>query len=277
MENRTILKICFYLQVVQLHLYQIDAFTDAIFAGNPACVVPLADWLPDDMLLKIARENGVAETAFFVEEEYRIHLRWFTPEMEMDLCGHATLATAHALKEIRKYASNNIIFDTQSGALEVAAHNGLYTLDFPSRKPEPADLPGLLQQSLNIQPQQVLKARDFVLVYPTEEDVKNIKIDRHFFDQLDFGTGGVIVTAPGKKVDFVSRFFTPGASVFEDPVTGSAHCSLIPFWGQKLGKEKLKAEQLSSRGGSLFCKNEGERVKISGKARTYSIGKLRTE
>ncbi|MGB7842392.1 MAG: PhzF family phenazine biosynthesis protein [Salinimicrobium sp.] len=262
---------------MQLHLYQIDAFTDEIFSGNPACVVPLADWLPDDMLLKIARENGVAETAFFVEEPYRIRLRWFTPETEMDLCGHATLATAHALKEIRKYGPNNIIFDTLSGELQVNSKKGIYTLDFPSRNPEGTDLPGLLQQSLNIQPQQVLKARDFVLVYPKEEDVRNIKIDRHFFDQLDLGTGGVIITAPGEKVDFVSRFFTPGASVFEDPVTGSAHCSLIPYWSRILGKEELKAEQLSFRGGNLLCENEGERVKISGKARTYSIGKLWTE
>lgn len=262
---------------MQLHLYQIDAFTDEIFRGNPACVVPLSEWLPDDLLLKIAAENAVAETAFFVDDGYRIHLRWFTPESEMDLCGHATLATAHALKEIRKYSPKNVIFDTQSGTLEVTAEDGFYTLDFPSRKPDPTPLPHLLMQSLNIQPEKVLKARDFVLVYPNEEDVKNIKIDRQFFDHLGLGTGGVIVTSKGKKVDFVSRFFTPGASVFEDPVTGSAHCSLIPYWSEILNKTELKAAQLSSRGGSLFCKNEGERVKISGRARTYSIGKLWTE
>ena len=262
---------------MQLHLYQIDAFTDEIFSGNPACVVPLSEWLPDDLLLKIAKENAVAETAFFVDKGFKIHLRWFTPETEMDLCGHATLATAHALKEIRKYGSNNIIFDTLSGELQVTSEDDRYTLDFPSRNPEAAEMPGLLQQSLNIQPQQVLKARDFVLVYPREEDIRNIRIDRHFFDQLELGTGGVIVTAPGEEIDFVSRFFTPGASVFEDPVTGSAHCSLIPYWSEYLGKKELEAIQLSDRGGSLFCKNEGARVKISGKARTYSIGKLWTE
>lgn len=262
---------------MQLHLYQIDAFTDEIFAGNPACVVPLSDWLPDELLLKIARENAVAETAFFVDEGYRIHLRWFTPEMEMDLCGHATLATAHALKEIRKYSAKNIIFETRSGELQVTVEDGKYTLDFPARKPQIVALPELLKKSLNIQPHEVLKARDFVLVYPKEEDVKNIRIDRQFFDQLDLGTGGVIITAPGKKADFVSRFFTPGASVFEDPVTGSAHCSLIPYWSEKLQKEELHALQLSERGGKLFCRNEGERVKISGRARTYSIGKLFTE
>ncbi|MGB7785782.1 MAG: PhzF family phenazine biosynthesis protein [Salinimicrobium sp.] len=262
---------------MQLHLYQIDAFTDEIFAGNPACVVPLAEWLPDELLLKIAKENAVAETAFFVDEGYKIHLRWFTPETEMDLCGHATLATAHALKEIRKYNSKNIIFDTLSGELQVTAENEKYTLDFPSRQPEAANLPDLLQKSLNIQPQEVLKARDFVLVYPKQEDVMNIEIDRQFFDQLELGTGGLIVTAPGEKVDFVSRFFTPGASVFEDPVTGSAHCSLIPYWSKKLEKKELEAAQLSARGGRLSCKDEGERVKISGSARTYFIGKLFTD
>lgn len=263
--------------LMQLHLYQIDAFTDEIFTGNPACVVPLSEWLPDELLLKIAKENAVAETAFFVDEGFKIHLRWFTPEFEMDLCGHATLATAHALKEIRKYSSKNIIFDTLSGELQVTAEAGKYTLDFPSRKPEKAELPELLKKSLNIQPQKVLKARDFVLVYPQESDVRNIEIDRSYFDQLDLGTGGVIVTAAGEKVDFVSRFFTPGASVFEDPVTGSAHCSLIPYWSEKLNKKELEAAQLSQRGGRLSCRYEGKRVKISGNARTYSIGKLWTE
>lgn len=262
---------------MQLHLYQIDAFTDEIFSGNPACVVPLSEWLPDELLLKIAKENAVAETAFFVDLGHRIHLRWFTPETEMDLCGHATLATAHALREIRKYSRKTILFETRSGELEVVNENSLYSLNFPSRKPEPAELPELLRQSLNIQPQEVLKSRDFVLVYPTEEDVKNIQINRLNFDQLDLGTGGVIFTARGNDCDFVSRFFTPGASVFEDPVTGSAHCSLIPYWSRKLGKKEMKARQLSERGGSLLCKDEDQRVLISGSARTYSIGKLWTE
>jgi len=258
----------------QLHLYQIDAFTDEIFGGNPACVVPLSDWLPDETLLKIARENAVAETAFFVNNGFKIHLRWFTPETEMDLCGHATLATAHALREIRKYSREKIIFKTQSGDLEVFVKEDRYTLNFPSRKPVPTPLPPLLKKSLNLQPQEVLKARDFVLVYPREEDVTNIKIDRIPFDQLELGTGGVIVTAPGSDCDFVSRFFTPGASVFEDPVTGSAHCSLIPYWHEKLEKQEMFAKQISARGGKLFCKNKGERVLISGNARTYSIGKI---
>ncbi len=262
---------------MQLDLYQIDAFTDKIFSGNPACVVPLEDWLPDELLLKIAAENAVAETAFFVTKGERFHLRWFTPEIEMDLCGHATLATAHALKEIKKVSGKKLIFETLSGNLEVLAENGIYTLNFPSRKPEKTSLPKLLQDSLNLQPKEVLKARDYVLVYDTEEEIKNIEINRLYFDQLDLGTGGVIITAKGKETDFVSRFFTPGASVFEDPVTGSAHCSLIPYWSEKLNKQKTTARQLSARGGTLQCLDLGNRVEIAGAARTYAIGKLFTE
>ena len=262
---------------MQLHLYQIDAFTNEIFEGNPACVVPLSEWLPDELLLKIARENAVAETAFFVNKGYNYHLRWFTPEMEMDLCGHATLAAAHAIKDIRKHNGNKILFETKSGDLEVLVENGMYTLNFPTRNPEPVKLPELLEDSLNIQPLEVLKARDYVLIYEKEEDVKNIEINRLHFDKLELGTGGVIFTAPGTSTDFVSRFFTPGASVFEDPVTGSAHCSLIPYWSEKLNKIELNARQISARGGNLHCKLLADRVAISGKARTYSIGKLFTE
>ena len=262
---------------MQLHLYQIDAFTDEIFAGNPACVVPLAEWLPDELLLKIAQENAVAETAFFIDEGFRIHLRWFTPETEMDLCGHATLATAHALRKIRKYGRKKILFETRSGELEVTGEGNRYTLDFPSRKPEPAVLPELLEDSINIQPKEVLKYSDLVLVYPSEEDIRRIEIDKRLFDQLKLGPGGVIFTAKGNACDFVSRFFTPEDTVFEDPVTGSAHCSLIPYWSKKLGKTEMLARQVSQRGGTLYCENRGNRVLISGNARTYSIGKLRTE
>ncbi len=264
---------------MQLHLYQVDAFTNEIFSGNPACVVPLSDWLPDTLLLKIAMENAVAETAFFVENGNRFHLRWFTPEIEMVLCGHAPLAAAHAIKEIRKYPGDKILFDTKSGELQVLVENNTYTLDFPTRNPAPAQLPQLLKDSLNIQPTEVLKARDFVLVYGKEEDVKNIEINRLHFDKLDLDTGGVIFTAPGtdSKTDFVSRFFTPRATVFEDPVTGSAHCSLIPYWSKILGKTELSAQQISPRGGNLECILRGDRVAIKGSARTYSIGKLFTE
>jgi len=262
---------------MQLHVYQINAFTNGLFSGNPACVVPLSEWLPDDLLLKIARENAVPETAFFVDLGYTFHLRWFTPEMEMDLCGHATLATAHALKEIRKYPGQSIIFETSSGTLTVKVTGDLYVLDLPASKPASTTLPQLLKDSLNIQPQEILKARDYVLVYNSEQEVKDIKIDRAYFDQLELGTGGVIVTAKGSQCDFVSRFFTPRASVFEDPVTGSAHCSLTPYWSEVLGKNEMTAMQLSERGGQLLCRDKKERVEVAGKARTYFVGKLWTE
>ena len=262
---------------MKLPLYQIDAFTDKIFGGNPACVVPLQEWLPDDILLKIAGENAVAETAFFIDKGDKVHLRWFTPEVEMDLCGHATLAASHVLKDILKHPGEKINFETLGGDLEVKVKDGLYTLDFPSRNPLATEFPSLLANSLNIHPDEVLKARDFVLVFPTEDDVKNIEINRLHFDKLELGTGGVIFTAPGKDCDFVSRFFTPRATVFEDPVTGSAHCSLIPYWSNRLGKTEMLARQISARGGKLKCKEAGERVFISGNARTYSIGEFWTE
>jgi len=257
-----------------LDLYQVDAFTNSIFEGNPACIVPLPSWLPDEILLKITQENAVAETAFFVAKENKFHLRWFTPEIEMDLCGHATLATAHCLKTILKYPSNNIVFETASGDLTVTVKDDFYFLDFPSRMPVPAALPELIEKSLNIPPKAVYKSRDYVLVYDTEQDIKNIKINRQIFDQINLGTGGVIVTSKGTSCDFVSRFFTPQASILEDPVTGSAHCSLIPFWAKKLDKKELSAMQLSKRKGILNCTDENDRVIISGQAKTYSIGKL---
>ena len=262
---------------MKLELYQIDAFTDKTFGGNPACVVPLNDWLPDETLLEITKENAVAETAFFVDKGDKIHLRWFTPEIEMDLCGHGTLATAHCLKSILNYPKDRIIFETLSGNLIVSVENDLYSLDLPSRMPIISELPEIIRKSLNIQPKEVLKSRDYILVYDKEQEIENIKIDRQIFDQINIDPGGVIVTAKGENCDFVSRFFTPQASIMEDPVTGSAHCSLIPFWSLRLGKEKLNAIQISNRVGKLQCINKKNRVIISGKAKTYSIGNLWTE
>ena len=255
-------------------LFQIDAFTNKSFGGNPACVVPLNNWLNDDILLKIAKENAVAETAFFVMKEHKIHLRWFTPEVEMDLCGHATLATAHALKTILDYKSDEIIFETLSGDLMVTKSNNVYNLDFPSRMPLPDVLPSNIEGSLNILPKEVLKSRDYVLVYENEAEIRNIKINKSLFDEINLDTGGVIITAKGDECDFVSRFFTPQASIFEDPVTGSAHCSLIPFWSRRLNKKVLHAFQISERMGELFCEDKGDRVIISGEAKTYSIGQF---
>jgi PhzF family phenazine biosynthesis protein len=262
---------------MKLELYQIDAFTDKTFGGNPACIVPLTDWLPDNILLKITKENVVAETAFFVDKGYKIHLRLFTPEIEMDLCGHATFATAHCLKSILNYPNDKIIFETLSGDLTVLVENDVYYLDFPSRMPIASELPDIIKKSLNIQPKEVHKSRDYLLVYDTEQEIENIKVDRQIFDQINLDPGGVVVTAKGENCDFVSRFFTPQSSILEDPVTGSAHCSLIPFWSLRLGKKELNAIQISDKVGKLQCQNKKDTVIISGKAKTYSIGNLWTE
>ena len=259
---------------MKLPLFQIDAFTDKIFGGNPACVVPLQNWLPDEILLKIARENAVAETAFFVDKGKKIHLRWFTPEIEMDLCGHATLATAHCLHSILNDPRKEIIFETLSGDLIITIQNDFYFMDFPSRMPVVSELPLLIQQSLNIQPKEVFKSRDYVLVYDSEEVIRNVKIDRQTFDQINLDPGGVVITSVGNNSDFVSRYFTPQSSILEDPVTGSSHCSLIPFWSSRLNKSHLDAIQVSERTGVLKCQNKKDRVIVGGKAKTYAVGNL---
>jgi PhzF family phenazine biosynthesis protein len=262
---------------MKFNLYQIDAFTDKIFGGNPACVVPLDNWLTDDILLKIAKENAVANTAFFVDKGDKIKLRWFTPEIEMDLCGHATLATAHCLKTILNYQSDKMIFETLSGDLTVLVDQELYKMDFPSRMPIVDNLPDIIEKSLSIKPKEALKSRDYVLVYDNETEIRNIKIDRHLFDQINLDPGGVIVTAIGDNCDFVSRYFISQSSILEDLVTGSTHCSLIPFWATRLNKKELNALQVSERVGKLFCEDKGDRVIISGQAKTYSIGNLWTD
>jgi PhzF family phenazine biosynthesis protein len=271
---------------MKLDLYQVDAFTDKIFGGNSACVVPLQAWLPDEILLKIAKENAVAETAFFVPysspkgggwEATGFNLRWFTPEIEMDLCGHATLAAGHILKTALQFAGDYMVFHSRSGILQVSVQDDLYTLDFPSRVPVNAELPSAIKAALSKQPDEILLSRDFVLVYSTEQDVRDIKINRQVVDEVNLDPGGIIVTAPGDHCDFVSRFFTPQASIFEDPVTGSAHCSLIPYWSRRLKKKTMVAMQLSDRVGKLFCEDKGERVLIAGHARTYLVGSFWTE
>ncbi|WP_439185476.1 PhzF family phenazine biosynthesis protein [Carboxylicivirga taeanensis] len=259
---------------MRLTIYQIDAFTDKIFGGNPACVVPLEDWLPDELLLTIAKENAVAETAFFVQNEEGIHLRWFTPDLEMDLCGHATLAAAYVLKVHLNHVCNKLVFETLSGQLQVRCEKDMFTLDLPARPPQPDELPKLIKEAISIQPDAVLKARDYVLVYPSESTVMNLQIDRNAFDKINLGTGGVIVTSKGSSCDFVSRFFTPQATILEDPVTGSAHCTLTPYWSRQLNKTKMTARQLSERGGVLHCENKDSRVLVSGKARTYLVGHI---
>jgi PhzF family phenazine biosynthesis protein len=262
---------------MELRFYQIDAFTDTLFKGNPACVIPLECWLPDKLLLKIAKENAVPETAFFVEEDASFHLRWFTPDIEMDLCGHATLATAHCLKTLLKDSRPHFLFKTKSGLLRVTATKDAYQMELPARMPVPAPLPDPIKKALSIAPQEVYKARDYVLVYQNEQEILDLQINRAQLDQINLDPGGLVVTAKGDHCDFVSRFFTPQATILEDPVTGSAHCSLVPFWAERLQKKELDAKQRSQRGGVLKCSLLGDQVLLLGQARTYAIGTLWTE
>ncbi len=260
---------------MSLPFYWIDAFTDRVFAGNPAGVVPLEKWLPDDTMQRIAFENGLAETAFFVRAgPDRFHLRWFTPTFEIDLCGHATLASAFVLFTQLGQAGDRVVFDSKSGPLIVTRKaDELLELDFPSN---PAAVvaapPSELARGLGASPQLVAKARDFLCVFPTEAEVRALKPDFDLLARLD--AVGIIVTAPGEACDFVSRFFAPRAGIPEDPVTGSSHTNLIPYWAERLGKTVLRARQVSPRGGELFCELRGNRVGIAGRAVLYLRGEI---
>lgn len=255
---------------MELKIYHINAFTQRLTGGNPACVIRLDKWLPDSTMLAIAKENAVAETAFFVELEDHIHLRWFTPDIEMDLCGHATLATAHCLYTHLEYKKNTIHFETLSGRLKVRCDNGFYHMELPTREGVPAVLPDTIAKALNILPKEVYKSRDYLLVYASQTDIESIEIERSIFDKINLDPGGVIVTASGITHDFVSRYFTPQATFLEDPVTGSAHCTLIPYWSKKLQKKEMNALQLSKRGGQIGCIYNQDRVRVSGSAITYN-------
>jgi predicted PhzF superfamily epimerase YddE/YHI9 len=257
---------------LKITYYHIDAFTSSPFAGNPAGVCPLESWLPDTTLQKIAAENNLSETAFFVPSGDHFDLRWFTPAIEMDLCGHATLASGYVLTHYLGYTGKIIHFESKSGTLLVERQGDILTLDFPSRPGEKQAIPGALVKGLGAQPSEVYLARDYLAVFPSQADIMAIQPDQAQLALLD--CLGIIVTAPGDGVDFVSRFFAPRAGVPEDPVTGSSHCTLIPYWAKRLGKTKLTARQLSARGGELFCSLVGERVKIGGQAVTYLRGEL---
>lgn len=254
-------------------IFQVDAFSGRVFAGNPAAVCPLEAWLPDATMQSIAAENNLAETAFFVPENGHFHLRWFTPACEVDLCGHATLASAHVLFEEIGYQGDRIRFDTKSGELTVKRDGGRLAMNFPARPPEPVQPDAALLPALGGNPIEVLAARDYFVVYTSEEDVKALKPDMQGLSRIDrFAT---IVTAPGHDCDFVSRFFAPAKGISEDPVTGSAHCTLIPYWAKRLRKAKLHARQISRRGGELFCELLGDRVEISGYAALFLKGEIR--
>jgi len=260
---------------MKLPIFQIDAFSDKVFMGNPACVVPLENWLQDKVLLKIAQENAVAETAFFVRRGKNFHLRWFTPDIEMDLCGHATLATAHCILSELKLESEKVIFETLSGKLEVSLEKESYLMDLPRRDPISTSLPNEIKNALNIQPLEVLKSRDYLLVYRNQKEIEDIIVNREIFDKININPGGVIVTAKGENCDFVSRFFTPQATILEDPVTGSPHCTLTPYWSKILNKKKMKAQQISQRKGDLFCELKKDRVFVCGNAVTYFKGHIK--
>ena len=259
---------------MELEIYQIDAFTSEIFRGNPACVVPLNKWLDDKLLIKIARENNVSETAFFVKNKDGFHIRWFTPDIEMDLCGHATLASAYCLKQYLNYPDDEILFDSRSGTIKSKFVKDKIELKLPLREPKKVEIPHNLSNAINFKPVEVLKARDFILVFDNQLKIENIKIKRSEFDKINIDPGGVVFTSKGNNCDFVSRFFTPQSSIFEDSVTGSSHCSLVPYWSRKLNKKKLKSIQLSKRTGILECEAHKNHILISGKAKTYLKGKI---
>ncbi|HRY97765.1 MAG TPA: PhzF family phenazine biosynthesis protein [Bacteroidales bacterium] len=257
---------------MNIPIFQVDAFSGCLFKGNPAAVCFLKEWIPDALMQKIARENNLSETAFFVESGNRFHIRWFTPYSEIELCGHATLATAHVLYHHLGYGERSIHFHSASGELTVSRSGPLIVLDFPARPAAPAEAPVELIEALGEEPLEVYLGRDYMLVYEHERIVAGLQPD---FRQLArHAAHGVIVTAPGENSDFVSRFFAPAIGINEDPVTGSSHTVLIPYWSERLGWKDLSALQLSDRGGELFCEDLGERVLIKGRAVTFMKGEI---
>lgn len=258
---------------MKLDIYQVDAFAKEVFKGNPAAVCPLDEWIDENLMQKIALENNLAETAFFVKKDAVYEIRWFTPLAEIDLCGHATVASAFVIFEVLKAEVSLVRFHShKSGELSVEKNGDVLTLDFPSRPVSETEIPEGLIEAIGKQPKEVLKARDYFLVYETEQEIADIA--PNFSRLLEIPTHAVIVTAKGDSADFVSRFFAPEVGIFEDPVTGSAHCNLIPYWAEKLGKTEMFAKQISQRGGELFCKLEGDRVKIGGNAVLYLKGEI---
>ena len=258
---------------MNLDIYQVDAFAEKTFEGNPAAVCPLEAWLSDEMMQAIALENNLSETAFFVKNGDAYDLRWFTPAVEVDLCGHATLASAHVLFNHLGYSDEIIRFNSRSGPLSVKKEEEMLILDFPADTIAPAEAPAGLIEAMGFPPKEVLKGKtDYMLVYRSQEVIESLQPN---FDALGgVEARGVIATAPGKEHDFVSRFFAPAAGVNEDPVTGSAHTSLTPYWAAQLGKAEMSARQLSQRGGNVRVKLNGERVEIGGKAVTYMAGEV---
>jgi len=262
---------------MKLKIYQVDAFTDKLFGGNPAAICPLKEWPSDELLQNIAMENNLAETAFYVRRGDEYQIRWFTPKVEVDLCGHATLAVAYVLFNYEKHTGYVIHFHSpRSGKLIVTKQDGYLTLNFPTDVYEKVELSQDLINGFDILPTHALKGKtDYVLVYESESQVKNIKPNLSHISKLE--GRGVMITAKGDNIDFVSRFFAPQSGIDEDPVTGSAHTTRAPYWSNELGKTELTAIQLSARKGYLHCKVLGDRVEISGHAKLYLVGEIYTQ
>lgn len=257
---------------MRIPLFQVDAFTDKLFGGNPAAVCPLEAWLPDGTMQAIAEENNLSETSFFVRRGEAFEIRWFTPKVEIALAGHPTLATAHVIYEHLGYEGPRISFFSKSGELRVERRDGRLAMDFPAFDAAPVEPPGALVEGLGRRPAATLLGRDYMAVFDAESDVAGLRPDFGALDRLD--CLGIIVTAPGDACDFVSRFFAPRAGILEDPVTGSAHTLLIPYWAKRLNRNALHAFQISRRRGELFCGYRGERVEIGGRAVTYMTGHI---
>ncbi|BCR06784.1 putative isomerase [Desulfuromonas versatilis] len=257
---------------MRIPIYQVDAFAAEVFGGNPAAVCPLVSWPEDQLLQAIAAENNLAETAFLVSRGEQYELRWFTPKVEIDLCGHATLAAAYVVFHYLNIHLPEVRFSTRSGPLVVRREGALLAMDFPARPAVPCSVPDGLVQGLGAAPLALFKARDYLAVFASEAQVRELSPDFRTLARLD--CLGVIASAPGESADFVSRFFAPAIGIDEDPVTGSAHCTLIPYWADRLGKKALQALQVSERGGTLFCEDLGERVKIAGEAAIYLEGTI---
>jgi len=259
---------------MKLQIFQVDAFTSKIFKGNPAAVCPLDKWLPDNLMQQIAAENNLSETAFFVKNGNIFDIRWFTPTVEVDLCGHATLAAAHVLFSHLSYKSDIIFLKSKSGELRVKKSNDMLWLDFPAGFSEKVSIPSILAEAIDDgTPVEAWAARDYLMaVYEDEAFIRKMKLDFNLLKQLPYHA--LIVTSMGKDVDFVSRMFAPSIGIDEDPVTGSAHTVLTPYWSQRLKKVHLSARQISERGGELQCTLSGDRVEIGGQAVTYLVGEI---
>ena len=255
------------LSDMKIKQYQVDAFATRVFEGNPAAVCPLESWPDDGLLQAIAEENNLSETAFFVPTEKGYGLRWFTPVKEVDLCGHATLAAAHVIFEMLGHSKQVIVFETRSGELFVEKRGDQLEMNFPACPPTLCELPEILVKGLGQRPIEVWSADDYLAIFDSEATIRAMTPNHALLGQLDLR--GVIVTAPGTDVDFVSRFFAPKFGIPEDPVTGSAHCELAPYWANKLGKNTLSAKQVSKRGGNITCEMKADRVLLSGCAVTF--------